>query len=64
MVDIHVFFISILKFKGLVSDMLKATQNIGWKYAYDMLILCVKILKMGAKSVGLSHIAYAVIHKL
>ena len=28
--------------------MLKATQNIGWKYAYDMLILYVKIFKMGA----------------
>ena len=58
------FFYKDIKIQGLVSDMLKATQNIGWKYAYDMLILCVKILKMGAKSVGLSHIAYAVIHKL
>ena len=44
--------------------MLKATQNIGWKYAYDMLILYVKIFKIGAKIVGLSHIAYIVIHKL
>ena len=39
-------------------------QNIGWKYAYDMLILYVKIFKMGARSAGLSHIAYIVIHKL
>ena len=37
--------------------MLKATQNNGGKYAYDMLILYVKIFKMGARSVGLSHIA-------
>ena len=44
--------------------MLKAAQNIGWKYAYDMLILYVKIFKMGSKSVRLSHIAYIAIHKL
>ena len=44
--------------------MLKATQNIDWNYAYDMLILCVKIFKMDTKSVALSHIAYIVIHKL
>ena len=44
--------------------MLKAIQNIGWKYAGDMLILYVKIFKMGAKRVGLSHIAYIVIQKL
>ena len=43
--------------------MLKAIQNIGGKYAYDMLILCVKFFKMGAKSVGLSHMAFIVIHK-
>ena len=30
--------------------MLEATQNIGSKYAYDMLILCVQIFKIGAKS--------------
>ena len=42
----------------------KAPQNTGWKYAYDMLILCVKIFKMDAKSVELSHGAYIVIHKL
>ena len=29
--------------------MLKATQNIGKKYAYDMLILCVKIFKIVGK---------------
>ena len=45
--------------------MLKATQNIGWKYAYDTLILSIKNFKMGAKSVGFtSHIAYKVIYKL
>ena len=44
--------------------MLKATQNIGEKYAYDMLIPCVQFFKMGAKSVGLSHIVYIVIYKL
>ena len=59
---IHGFFYKHIKVQGLGSDMLKATQNIGWKYAYKMLILCIKIFKMGAKSVGLSHIA--VIHKL
>ena len=32
--------------------MLNATHNIGWKYAYDMLILYVKSFKMGAKIVG------------
>ena len=58
------FFYKHIKIQGLGSDMLKATQNIGWKYAYDMLILYVKIFKMGAKSVGLPHIAYIVIHKL
>ena len=52
------FFYKHIRIQGLGSDMLKVTQNIGWKYAYDMLILWVKIFKMGAKSVGLSHIAY------
>ena len=58
------FFNKHIRIQGLCSDMLKVTQNIGWKYVYDMLILCVKIFKMGAKSVRLSHIAYIVIHKL
>ena len=31
--------------------MLKATQNISGKYAYDMLILCVKIFKIKIYSV-------------
>ena len=60
----YMFFYKHTKTQGLGSDILKATQNIGWKYAYGMLILCVKIYKMSAKSVGLSHIAYIVIHKL
>ena len=46
------FYYEHTNFQGLDSDMLKATENIGWKYVYDMLILCVKIFKMGAKSVG------------
>ena len=58
------FFYKHIKIQELGSDMLKATQNIGWKYAYDMLIICVKIFKMGVKSVGLSHIAYIVTYKL
>ena len=58
------FFYKHIKIQGLGSDMLKATQNIGWKYAYDMPILWVKIFKMCAKSVGLSHVTYIVIHKL
>ena len=62
--DIYVCFYKHIKIRGLGSDTLKVTQNIGRKYAYDMLILCVNIFKMGAKSVGLSHIAYTVIHKL
>ena len=37
------FFDKHIKIQGLVSDMFKATQYIGKKYAYDMLILCVKI---------------------
>ena len=53
-----------IRIQGLGSGMLKAIQNIGRKYVYNMLILCVKIFLMGAKSVGLSHIAYIVIHKL
>ena len=43
--------------------MVKVTQNIDWKYAY-MFILWVKIFKIGAKSVGLSHIACIVIREL
>ena len=57
------FFYKYIRIKGLGSDMLKVTQNIGW-YAYDMLILWVKIFKICAKSVGLSHIACIVIRKL
>ena len=60
----YMFFYKHLKSQGLDSDLLKATQNIGKKYACDMLILCVQFFKMGAKSVGLSHIAYIVIYKL
>ena len=44
--------------------MLKVTQNIGWKYDYDMDILYVKIFKVGAKNLELSHIVYIVIQKL
>ena len=40
------FFYKHIKIQGLGSDMLIATQNIGWKYAYDMLALCVKIFIM------------------
>ena len=58
------FFYKYIKIQGLRSDMLKATQNIGWKYSYDMLILYVRIFKMGAIGVGLSHMTYIVIHKL
>ena len=61
---ILVFFYKRIKIQGLGSDMLKTTQNIAWKYVYGMLILCSKIFKMCAKSVGLSHIAYTVIHIL
>ena len=42
----HVFYKHI-KICGLGSDMLKATQNIGWKYACDMLILCAKVIFQG-----------------
>ena len=42
------FFYKHIKIQGLGSDMLKATQNIGWKYAYDMLILCVKIINFNS----------------
>ena len=41
------FFYKRIKIQGLGSDMLKAAQKIGAKYAYDMLILCVQIFKMG-----------------
>ena len=44
--------------------MLQITQSNGWKYACDMLILYVNIIKMGVKSVELSHIAYIVIQIL
>ena len=53
----YMFFYKHIRIQELGSDMVKVTQNIGWKYAYDRLILYVKIFKMGAKSVGLSHIA-------
>ena len=43
------FFYKHVKIQGLGSDMLMATQNSGWKYAHDVLILGVKIFKMGAK---------------
>ena len=41
------FFYKRIKLQGLGSDMLKAAQNIGSKYAYNMLILCVQIFKTG-----------------
>ena len=41
------FFYKRIKIQGLGSDMLKAAQNIGSKYAYNMLILCVQIFKTG-----------------
>ena len=44
------FFYKHIKIQGLGSDLLKATQNIGWKYAYDMLIPCVKTFKMKSYS--------------
>ena len=62
--SMYAFFISIVRFEGLGSNMLKVTQNIGWKYDYDMHILYVKIFKVGAKNLELSHIAYIVIQKL
>ena len=58
------FFYKHIRIQGLGSNVPKAAQNIGWKYAYDMLILYVKIFKIGAKSMGLPFIAYIVIHKL
>ena len=42
------FFYKHIKIQGLGSDMLKATQNIGRKYTYDMLILCVKIINFNS----------------
>ena len=53
-----------IKIQALGSDMLKGRQNVGWKYADDMLIPCVKVFKIGAKSVGLSHIAYIMVNEL
>ena len=41
-------FFKHIRIQGLGSDMFKATQNIGWKYAYDMLILCVKIINFNS----------------
>ena len=41
--DITCLFHKHIKIKGLGSDVLKVTQYIGKKYAYDMLALCVKI---------------------
>ena len=34
----YMFFYKHTKTQGLGSDILKATQNIGWKYAYGMLM--------------------------
>ena len=45
----YTFFYNRIKIQGLGSDMLQVTQNIGSKYAYDMLILCVQIFQMDAK---------------
>ena len=42
------FFYKHIKTQGLGSDMLKATQNIGWKHAHNMLILCVKIINLNS----------------
>ena len=48
--SITCFFYKHIKVQGLGSDMLKATQNIDWKYAFDMLTLSVKIFKMKSYS--------------
>ena len=56
--SITCFFYKHIKVQGLGSDMLKATQNIDWKYAFDMLILSVKIFKMKSYSMELSHNNY------
>ena len=44
---LHVFLYKHIKIRELGSDMLKVTQDIGWKYACDMLILCVKVIFQG-----------------
>ena len=44
----YMFFYKHIKLQGLGSDMLIETQNIGWKYAYDMLILWVKIINFNS----------------
>ena len=44
-----VFFYKHIKIQGLGLNMFKATQNIGQKYAYDMLILYVKIFKIAKR---------------
>ena len=51
--EIKYFYYKHIKIQGLGLDMLKATQNIGWKYAYDILTLCVKIFKTKSCSMGL-----------
>ena len=42
------FFYKHIKIQWLDSDMLKATQNMGWKYTYDMLILSAKIINFNS----------------
>ena len=44
------FFYNHIKINGSDSDMLKATQNISLKYAYDLLVLCVKTFRMKSYS--------------
>ena len=48
------FFNKHIRIQGLGSDMLKTRQNIGWKYAYDMLILCVINFNSTFHNIGLS----------
>ena len=45
------FFYKNIKIQGLGSDILKATQNISRKYAYNTPILCIKIFKMKSYSI-------------
>ena len=49
-ISVTFFFYKHIKIQGLGSNMLKVTQHIGWKYAYDMLTLCVRIFKMKSYS--------------
>ena len=44
--NIHIFLNKHIKIQGLRSNVLKITQKIGWKLAYDMLIICARIFKM------------------